>query len=107
MALDLNCPLTGEAAGAAGQNAHSFLSCGAPNLTLEAVKRAEDGRGLIVRLVERHNRLTRAVLRFGRPVREAWSCDLMEENGIALRPDGRELAVTVKPYEIVTLRVGF
>ena len=84
-----------------------MLACDAGNVTLEAVKRAEDGDGLIVRLVERHNRRTSATLTFDRPVTAAWVCNLMEATEAALTPTGTQLAVLFKPFEVVTLKVKF
>jgi len=104
-ALDLNETLV-VCKGQGQLPTHSLLTCDAANLTLEAVKRAEDGDGLIVRLVERHNQRTTVTLTFDRPVRAAWVCNLMEDNEAPLAPtvDGR-LQFGVKPFEIVTLRV--
>lgn len=103
-ALDLNEPLTCFEGGVT-LPARSFVQLDAANVTLEALKRAEDGDGLVIRLVERHNRRTAATLTFDRPVRAAWVCNLMEENEAALEPENSCLRVAFKPYEIVTLRI--
>jgi alpha-mannosidase len=107
-ALNLNSPLAWSLGNPADSQPtqHSFLACTAPNLSLEAVKRAEDGQHIILRLVERHNCHTRATLVFDRPVVEAWSCDLMEKIETRLNPVGHELPVVLKSYEILTLRVA-
>ena len=84
-----------------------FIHCADRNLTLEAVKRAEDGEGVIVRLVERYNQRTRTTLTFDRPLTAAWSCDLMERNEAPLAKNGNELEITVQPNEIITLRLSF
>jgi alpha-mannosidase len=85
----------------------SLLRCAATHLTLDAVKRSEDGRGLILRLVDRCNQATRTQLVFGRPVRRAWSCNLMEEKETRLRTAGNRVDIVGKPYEILTIRVDF
>ena len=107
-ALDLNSPLAWRPSNPTAQQPtnHSFLRCAAPNVSLEALKRSEDGQHIIVRLVERQNCHTRTTLVFDRPVQDAWSCDLMERIEAGLAPAGCELPVVLKPYEIVTLRVG-
>ncbi|NDJ61403.1 MAG: alpha-mannosidase [Chloroflexi bacterium] len=87
--------------------AHSFIQCDAANVTLEAVKRSERGDHLIVRLVERHNALTRATLTFDRPLQAAQACDLMERVEQDLPVDGRTLHVELQPCEIVTLALQF
>jgi len=104
-AAALNTPLF-IARTAQPPQAHSFITCDAANVTLEALKKAEESDALIVRLVERHNRTTRATLRFAHAIKSAWVCDLMEreEQEIALH-DSHTLTVTLKPYEIVTLKL--
>jgi alpha-mannosidase len=105
-ALNLNEPLTCFHGGGT-LPAQSFVQLDADNVTLEAVKRAEDGDGLVVRLVERHNRRTAATLTFDRPLRRASLCNLMEENEFALTPQQSQVRVPLKPCEVVTLRVSF
>lgn len=108
-ALNLNYPLTWCMGSPADLQfaQHSFINCPAPNISLEAVKQAQDGQGVIIRLVERHNRHTHTTVNFDRPVLQAWSCDLMENNETRLAPVGNELQVVLKPYEILTLRLAF
>jgi alpha-mannosidase len=108
-AMRLNSPLyaTLVNAGAAGDPTHGFLNCNVPNLTLEAIKQGEDGRHVVVRLVERCNRSTHAKLTFDRPARGAWSCDLMEQTERKLPTPAGRVELRVKPCEIVTLRLAF
>ncbi|MCP4140374.1 MAG: hypothetical protein GY755_08815 [Chloroflexi bacterium] len=86
---------------------YSFLSCSAENIVLEAMKDAEDGKGVILRLVEQHNKGGSVKLHFDRPVRKAWTCDLMESDEAEIQADGCELELQISPCEIVTLRVCF
>jgi len=107
-ALNLNCPLLARfVAQAPAEADHSFIRCDAPGVTLEAVKRAEDGEGLVVRLVERLNGRARGRLVFDRPVRKAWSCNLMEEKEDRLKVRDGAVEFVAKPYEIVTVRAAF
>ena len=46
---------------------------------IEAVKQAEDGPELIVRLYEFENCRTQASLKLGQPAKNIWLCNLMEE----------------------------
>ncbi len=86
---------------------NAFLQCNASNVTLEAIKLSEDGQHLVVRLVDRENRYTSTSLIFDRSICEAWICDLMENKETQLTPSGNALQIVLKPYEILTLRVGF
>jgi alpha-mannosidase len=108
-ALAMNVPMLARrvAAPPAGGTSHSFLACDAPGVALEAVKRAEDGPDLIVRLVEREGALARGRVTFDRPVRKAWSCNLMEEKESPLLADGASVKFAARPYEIVTVRAAF
>lgn len=84
-----------------------FVTCENPNLVIEAVKRAEVGEDLVVRLYECHNSRGTAELGTARPIRSAWLCDL-EENPIAeLETMDGMATFSYRPFEILTLRVAF
>jgi len=72
---------------------------------VETIKRAEDGNGLIVRLYESQRKRGRARLHLGFELGSAWRSNLLEENQTELTPDGNTLTLSVRPYEIVTLRL--
>lgn len=84
--------------------AHAFLSCDAPNITLEAVKRSEDGSSLIARLVERYNRSSPITITFDRLYATIKRCNLMEAEEETLATDTDQIVIHVNPYEIVTLK---
>lgn len=86
----------------------SFFSLDQPNVLLQAVKRAEDGQGLVVRLREMAGQKTAARLRsFLFPPEGA----RLEILGIAEDPaeiaavGGDPGVVTLSPYEIKTVRI--
>jgi alpha-mannosidase len=75
-------------------------------LALGTLKRAEDGRGVILRLYEPHGARGKSVLRFGREVKRAEAANLLEEsNGPLPVTDGDTLHVEVRPFEVLTLRL--
>ncbi|MEM6530509.1 MAG: glycoside hydrolase family 38 C-terminal domain-containing protein, partial [Chloroflexota bacterium] len=82
---------------------HTFITCDADNVSIEAVKRSEDGKRLIIRLVERYNQRTHTVLRFHKPITRVSMCDLMENEEAVLAHDGNTVEITLKPCEIATL----
>jgi alpha-mannosidase len=82
-----------------------LLSAEPANIVVETIKRAEDGNGLIVRLYESQRRRGQVRLHLGFEVGSAWRTNLLEENQDALTPDGKTLTLSVRPYEIVTLRL--
>jgi len=83
----------------------SLLSAEPANIVVETIKRAEDGNGLIVRLYESQRRRGQVRLQLGFKLGSAWRTNLLEENQAALTPDGNTLNLSVRPYEIVTLRL--
>jgi alpha-mannosidase len=83
----------------------SLISAEPANIVVETIKRAEDGNGLIVRLYESQRRRVQARLHLGFELGSAWRTSLLEENQTELTPDGKTLTLSVRPYEIVTLRL--
>ncbi len=85
----------------------SFLAVDTPDVVVENWKAADDGKGTIIRLLETGGVAATAHLTFPLfNVESAWRCNAAEENQQALHLSGHSLAVDVKPYEIVTLRVA-
>lgn len=85
----------------------SLLSVDAPNLVIETVKAAEDGRGLIVRLYESQRKRGAAALTCAFPLAAAWRTNLLEEDQQPLPVEGRSVRFEFRPYQILTLRVEF
>jgi alpha-mannosidase len=83
----------------------SILSAEPANIVVETIKGAEDGNGLVVRLYESQRRRSQVRLRLGFELGSAWRTNLLEENQTELTPDGNTLSLSVRPYEIVTLRL--
>ena len=73
---------------------------------LETVKKAEDGDGVIVRLYEVENARTKVTLHCAEAIASAEETDLLE-NPIedALDVKENEIELTIKPYEIRTIRI--
>ena len=82
----------------------SLVRADAENVVLETVKRAEDGEDMIVRAYDafRTRRTVRVSVAPG--FRKAYLCDLMENVLAELPFDGRTALLTLKPFEIATLR---
>ena len=84
---------------------YSALTVDAPNVIVEAVKKAEDGEGTVIRLYEAFNRRTRVKLTLGSPVKKAFLCNMLEEREEELPVKGNEIFLELKPFEICTLRL--
>ena len=105
-AIRLNQPMTAVAGGQAG-NAFSFVSADHDNVILETVKAAENGDGVILRVIEEQNKRTNVTLTLGHEVSSAEDCDLMENKTGEVDVKGHTLSFTIRPYEIKTIRVRF
>ncbi len=84
---------------------HSFIQIDAENVIVEAVKQAQNGETVIIRLYECERRGAKTAVHFGFPVAMVHEVDLLEENGqpVALRNDS--VTLDFKPFEIKTLSV--
>jgi alpha-mannosidase len=76
-------------------------------LALGSLKRAEDGRGLILRLYEPHGARGKSILRFMGEIKRAERVNLLEEaaDETRLTTEGSTLCVEVRPFEVLTLRL--
>jgi alpha-mannosidase len=83
----------------------SLLTPSSPNVIIETVKRAEDGEGIIVRLYESQRTRRQVQLRVGFKVQSAWETSLLEENETQLDVDNDTIQLTLRPYQIMTIRL--
>ncbi|MBT8456873.1 MAG: alpha-mannosidase [Rhodobacteraceae bacterium] len=103
-AMDLNYPLRVQAPGKGGARAVQVTST-APNVIIETLKPAEDGRGLIVRFYERARQRGPVALNFNIDVECVERCDLLEVAQETLKTDGARVTIDLNPFEIVSLRI--
>ena len=85
---------------------YSFCSVDVPNVLLLTLKRAEDGDGLILRLIETEGQATTTTvtLPFLR-IAQAIQTNLVEENERMLSAREHAVMVPVKAFGITTVRV--
>ncbi len=106
-AYNLNVPLVVRESGdTAVVPATSWLEVDQPGIIIEAVKVAEDGDGIIVRLYEAYGARREAKLFIRLPVTRAVETDLLERatgEFTAIADD--LLPLTFRPFEIKTLRL--
>ncbi len=99
-AYELNMPVR-----VAAVARESLLSIGAPNVIVEAVKVAEDGDGVIARLYECEKSGVSTALNVGFPHAEVWETNLIEEPIAKLTPVDGAYPLTLRAFEIKTVRV--
>ncbi|MGW2492448.1 alpha-mannosidase [Streptomyces sp. NPDC001606] len=100
----LNLPLrTADAAGAPAP----VVSVVGEGVTVEAVKLADDGSGdVVVRLYESRGGRASGVLHTGFPLAGAETTDLLERPLGPAPADGNAVPVTLRPFEVRTLRLA-
>jgi len=105
----LNHPLLVQAAepgGAARPAEFALVTCDAPGVQIDTVKRAEDSDDLIVRVYEAHGGRTLAALRFADSIAAASEVNLLERPLGAADFAGDMLRFALAPYQIRTFRVA-
>jgi alpha-mannosidase len=108
---DFNYGLTAiqvTAHGGALGKAHSFLRVEGDNVVLTAMKKAETSHDLVLRLFEWQGKAATVNLTLPGKPESAEEVGMMEDKGIGAIPlsDGK-LSLSIKPYEIRTVRVHY
>jgi alpha-mannosidase len=86
-------------------SARSLVSLDSPNLVIETIKYAEDGKGMIVRLYESRRCRGEAVLKIGVSILHATLVNLLEEKIADIPVSGNQLKFDYQPYQIISLRI--
>ncbi|MBC7765254.1 MAG: alpha-mannosidase [Hyphomonadaceae bacterium] len=107
--LELNQPLQihfidGLHQGKAVQGSYIQID-NCPNVTLEAVKKAEDSDAIILRVVEQHCRTSRVRISFLWQLLNGCECDLLENSIGPVEVEDNCLSFTINPYEIKTFKI--
>ena len=100
-ALSLNSPLMVIPGRPRGPLRQSWFSADQPGVTLEALKRTEDGRDLVMRWIEAGGRRTRVALETSLPGLEFGECDLLER---PLQEGSDPRKLEMRPFDIRTFR---
>jgi alpha-mannosidase len=103
-AFALNSPLVvGRGGGEPGE--YGLVATEGVELALGSLKRAEDGRGMILRLYEPHGKRGPAILRFAFGAGSVERVNLLEEPEETVEVEEGEVRLDVRPFEVLTLRV--
>ena len=100
-AYEFNSPMP-AVIGKGSVSCKSLLEIDKPNVIVESVKWAEEGRAFIVRLYEAERTGTNAKITFGVPVKSLVETDLLEANPVELPFVGGDLCFYIRPFEIKT-----
>jgi alpha-mannosidase len=95
------------ASGVASAAPDPLVALSGRGVEIDAVKLADnDPKDLIVRLHEAVGDRTRITLRCDRPIAAASLCNLLEEPHTGIEVGDGICALTVRPFEIATLRLS-
>jgi len=83
----------------------NLASLDAANVIVEAVKLAEEGDGIILRLYEAGKTGTHVNMHFNVPVATLSTVNMLEEEPESLSVDGNRVHLYFKPFEIKTLKL--
>lgn len=96
----------GQRSGSLAPDTMSFCSVDQPNVLLTTLKRAEDGDGVILRLIETEGKETTASVKLPYlAVTEARTTNLVEEDEGQAPCSDREIQVNLKAFGITTVRI--
>ena len=96
-AEDLNHPIRMVSGTLGAGEERALIEVDAPQVVVEAIKRAEDSDAVIVRLYEAWGGRCRTRVRTSLPVSRAFLCDLLERN--------RVIELELTPFKILTLKL--
>ena len=83
----------------------SFKSCDRDDIVIDAVKQAQDGRGIILRLYEAKQRRGKATITSKLQFSNVTECNLMEEDERAVPSERGSFSFEIKPFEVKTFRL--
>jgi alpha-mannosidase len=85
----------------------SLFELDSDHVIIEAVKRSEDGRGVVVRMYEAHRCRGAATLRSHWPIRRAELVNLLEQRVERLDVNDDGVRMEFRPFEIKTVKLYF
>ena len=83
-----------------------LVSSDQPNAVIDTIKPAEDGEGFVVRLYEANGSASNVRLTFGTPISGIQRSNTLEDKLSPVATDGHSCALTLRPFQIVTLRIS-
>ncbi len=108
-AYQINNPLIAVSKSSDGgmlESEYSFVQSDCENVVVEVVKKAEDNSNdILIRLYECYNRRTQATLTFGKNLKGAVECDMLENDICDVNYSENTISFEIKPYEIKTFKV--
>ena len=108
-ARELNIPLEAFVTenGCGTFNEKSFFTLDKSNVIIDAVKKAQDENGIIVRVYEAEGKHSDVYLSLPFKGIKVTDGNLMEENASSRKSDDAGFMFSIKPFEVLTFRIEF
>lgn len=102
-AYQLNQPVYAVNGGIPGSST-SLIAVNKPNVILETIKASEDGEGIVIRMYECDNGLTKAQIFISQlwDIESIYECNLIEEKICDIEYNDNKFEIIIKPYEVKT-----
>ncbi len=84
---------------------YSAISCDSPNVTIDTLKKAYDGSGIVARLFDSFDCRKTVKLKVGFDFTSAYLCDMLENELSELEVRGGEIILPLKNFEIATIKI--
>ncbi|MBO5410063.1 MAG: alpha-mannosidase, partial [Clostridia bacterium] len=82
-----------------------FINVSDEDLVIDAFKKAQDGRGYIIRIVEDEQKRGRRSISFGFEFSKVIECNMIEEDKAEIAFEGNTVEFDIKPFEVKTFRI--
>ncbi len=83
----------------------SFIKVSDERIMIDAVKLAQDGDGIIIRVYETHSHTGQVSITLPFEIGELWECNMMEVNETKLCFDKDTFTLNIHPFEVRTFRI--
>lgn len=106
-AFSLNIPLKAFLVkdGKGEKSEHAFFSLDAKNVIIDAVKKAQDENGVIIRMYEAEGKHTTAALTVPFKIKRVKECNMMEQDEKEVPFTENGISFDIKPFEVKTFRI--
>ena len=82
-----------------------FVTALEDNVAIDCIKKAQDGRGYIIRVVEEEQKRGLRSLKLGFDIEKVYECNMIEEDKEEISVCDNEFEFMLKPFEVKTFRV--
>ncbi len=84
---------------------YRFVEALEDNVAIDAIKKAQDGRGYIIRVVEEEQKRGSCEIRLGFGFEKVYECNMIEEDKAEIPAADNGFSFTIKPFEVKTFRI--